>query len=188
MPEFTHNPAVLVLTILTGDSDMHTRFTFFLCAALLAFASPLFAANSHSLGLGAHYWRVVDDLGSDFDDSGISYQLSYRHGSGLLGIQPELEVFPKDFGASDNEVFSPQILLVLGEWIYAGAGAGILYSDGDFADSPFFMLRAGFNIFGLGPVSLDINANYIFTDLGDFSRSDVKSDSITLGAMVRIRL
>jgi hypothetical protein len=156
--------------------------------ASVCFSSVLLADSTHSLGLGAHYWRVVDDLGSDFDDSGVSYLAAYRYDGGLLAIQPEVEVFPKEFGGGTEEFYSPQILAILGDWIYAGVGVGILYSDGEFANSPFYMFRAGFNIIGIGPLTLDINANYVFTDWGDLSSSDIDSDTITLGAMLRVKL
>lgn len=167
---------------------MFIRFFSLFCISMACFSSPLLADSSHSLGLGAHYWQVIDDLGSDFDDSGISYLVAYRFSSGLLSVQPELEVFPKDFGGGTEEFYSPQVLAILGDWIYAGVGIGVLYSGGDFAENPFFMFRAGFNIIGLGPVTLDINANYIFTDWGELSGSDIDSDTITLGAMVRVKL
>lgn len=167
---------------------MSSRLFSALCISIACFSSALFADSTHSLGLGAHYWRVIDDLGSDFDDSGISYLAAYRYSNGLLSIQPELEVFPKEFGGGTEEFYSPQILAILGDRIFAGVGAGILYSDGEFADSPFFMFRAGVGLLSLGPVTLDINANYVFTDWGDLSSSDINSDTITLGAMVRVKL
>ncbi|MEX2606270.1 MAG: hypothetical protein WD708_02910 [Kiritimatiellia bacterium] len=167
---------------------MFNRFLPFLFIGAVCFSKVLPADSTHSLGLGAHYWRVVDDLGSDFDDSGVSYLAAYRYSGGLVSIQPEVEVFPKEFGGGTAEFYSPQILAILGDWIYAGVGVGILYSDGDFAEDPFFMFRAGFNIIGIGPITLDINANYIFTDWGDLSSSDIDSDTITLGAMVRVKL
>lgn len=158
--------------------------------ALLALCSPLWAQQSpHSIGLGAHYWQVLDDYEDlDFDESGIAWLAAYRYDSGLIAFQVEVEVFPEDFGASGETVLSPQGLVILGDGLYAGLGAGILYSDGDFAESPFFMLRAGFNIVALGPVTLDLNANYVFTDFGEITSGDldIDTDTITLGAMARI--
>lgn len=149
---------------------------------------PLSAQNSpHSIGFGAHYWQVLDDLDeAGFDKSGLAYIGAYRYDGGLLAIHAELEVFPSDFGTVEKEVFSPQVLVLLGDGIYAGIGAGILYSDGDFADKPFFMFRAGLNVVAFGPVTLDLNANYVFTDFDNLSSSDIDSDTITLGAMLRL--
>lgn len=155
--------------------------TFFLLATF-----SVHAESTHSVGFGAHYWRVIDDIDdTDFDESGLSYILAYRYDGGLLAFQAELEGFPSDFGTSTEAVYSPQLVAVIGDGLYAGIGAGILFSDGEFADSPFFLLRAGFNIVAFGPFVLDLNANYIFTNFDNLSSSDIDSDTITLGAMLR---
>lgn len=156
-------------------------FTFLMCFSFSAHAN-----SPHAVGAGAHYWRPVDDLDADSDGDSISYILAYRYDGGLMALHAELEYFPEDFGTNSDPVYSPQVLAILGDHIYAGIGAGILYSDGDFSDEPFFMLRAGFNILALGPVTIDINANYVFTDLDEVS--DIDSDTITLGAMLRVKL
>lgn len=158
--------------------------------ALFALSSllclPAAAAATHSIGIGAHYWQVLDDIDfGDFDNTGLSYMGVYRYDGGLLAIQPELEVFGSDFGTAAETVYSPQILAILGDGLYAGIGAGILYSDGEFANKPFFLLRAGFSIIAFGPIILDINANYVFTDFDNLSSSDIDSNTITLGAMLR---
>jgi len=160
---------------------------FFPVLALFCLSMPLFAQNSpHSIGFGAHYWQVIDDLDeTGFDESGLAYIAAYRYDGGLLAFHAELEIFPSDFGAVDEEVYSPQVIAILGDGIYAGLGAGILYSDGDFAEDPFFLLRAGLNVVAFGPVTLDINANYVFTDFDNLSSSDIDSNTITLGAMLR---
>lgn len=146
----------------------------------------LSAEATHSIGVGAHYWQVLDDIDfGDFDNTGLSYMGIYRYDGGLLAIQPEIEVFGSDFGTADKTVYSPQVLAILGDGLYAGIGAGILYSDGQFANKPFFLLRAGFSIIAFGPIILDINANYVFTDFDNLSSSDIDSNTITLGAMLR---
>ena len=63
----------------------------------------------------------------------------------------------------------------------------IFYTDGEFSDDPFFVLRAGFDIEVLPSLRLDLNANYHFTDFESISTvdEDVDTDTITLGAMVR---
>jgi hypothetical protein len=157
-------------------------------AAVLALSLSVSAQNSpHSIGLGVHYWQVLDDLDeAGFDESGLAYIGAYRYDGGLIALHAELEVFPSDFGAVEEEVLSPQVLVIVGDGIYAGIGAGILYSDGEFADSPFYLLRAGLNIAAFGPLTLDLNANYVFTDFDNLSTSDIDSNTITLGAMARI--
>jgi hypothetical protein len=159
-----------------------------LFALLFAMVLPATAQNSpHSIGLGVHYWQVLDDLDeAGFDESGLSYIAAYQYDGGLLAVQAEVEIFPSDFGVVEQEVLAPQVLAILGDAIYAGIGAGILYSDGEFADEPYFLLRAGLNIIAFGPVTLDLNANYVFTDFDSLSSSDIDSDTITLGAMARI--
>lgn len=158
------------------------------CITLCCLASPSVAQNSpHSIGLGVHYWQVLDDLDeAGFDESGLAYIGAYRYDGGLIALHAELEVFPEEFGAAAEEVYAPQVVAILGDGIYAGIGAGILYSDGEFADTPYFLLRAGLNIIAIGPLSLDLNANYIFTDFDNLSTSDIDSNTITLGAMARI--
>lgn len=54
---------------------------------------------------------------------------------------------------------------------------------------PFFGLRAGFDIHLLPYIFLDINANYRFEDWDDISDvdEDISTDTITLGAAVRIQ-
>lgn len=154
---------------------------------LLLLSAPLWAQNSpHSVGFGVHYWTVLDDYPTaDFDEKGLAYLGAYRYDGGLIALQAELEVFPEDFGAAGETVLSPQGLIILGDGIYAGIGAGILYSDGEFAGSPFFMLRAGLALLSIGPVTLDLNANYVFSDFDELSSDDIDSSTITLGAMAR---
>ncbi|MGA0369287.1 MAG: hypothetical protein ACO3N7_07540 [Kiritimatiellia bacterium] len=165
---------------------MRAKFCLLLLSFLSFISLPLFSQATHSIGIGAHYWRVIDDLEVDnFEESGLSYLGVYRYDGGLLALQTELEVFPSDFGASTEQVYSPQVLAILGDGIYAAIGAGILYSDGEFADKPYYLLRAGLNIIAFGPLTLDINANYLFTDFDNLSSSDIDSDTITLGAMLR---
>lgn len=146
-----------------------------------------YAEPTHSVGLGVHYWRVLDDIDIDnFQESGLSYLAAYRYDGGLLAFQGEVEYFSSDFGVSTESVYSPQFVVILGDGIFAAIGAGILYTDGEFANKPYYLLRAGFNIIHIGPVALEINANYLFTDFSSFSTDDIKSDTITLGAMARL--
>ena len=163
------------------------KFCPFACLLVLfSLSVPAQESSPHSIGIGAHYWRVIDDYDEvDFDENGLAWIGAYRYDGGLLAFHAELEVFPEDFGAAGETVYSPQALAIIGDGLYAGIGAGILYSDGEFADSPFYLLRAGLNIVAFGPVVLDLNANYVFTDFNNLSSSDIDSDTITLGAMVR---
>ena len=72
---------------------------------------------------------------------------------------------------------------MIGGTLYAGAGIGIYYSDGNWADEPFYMLRAGLDFPILPFLYLDINANY---RAGAFDELDeAESDAITLGVSAR---
>lgn len=164
-------------------------FVSLLVAPILCLSPALRADSTHAIGLGAHYWRVIDDIEvDDVDEAGVSYLAAYRYDGGILALQAELEVFPEEFGGAGETVYSPQALLIVGDGVYAGIGAGVLYSDGEFADAPFYLLRAGIALAAFGPLTLDLNANYVFTDFDNLGSDDISSDTITLGAMLRVEL
>lgn len=145
--------------------------------------------GQHSLGFGVNYWQVIDDIDiDDIEDNGFSYLAAYRYDGGLLSLQAEVEVFPEDYAGAPKDVYSPQALVVLGESLFVAAGAGINYSDGEFADDPYYLLRAGLSLIGLGPFQIDFHATYLFTDAGAFDVDDIDTDTITLGAMIRFEL
>ena len=74
--------------------------------------------------------------------------------------------------------------------IYAGAGIGIINSDGDFADKPFFALKAGVNLELLPSTYVDISANYRFSDKEDLDdkNKNIDTDTVFLGAAFRFGL
>ncbi len=73
-------------------------------------------------------------------------------------------------------------------WSTAAWGSEPESIDGEWFDKPFYALRAGVDI-PLGPVGVDINANYRFMDTGVFEDVDSEDfDSITFGAIVRFGL
>ena len=161
-------------------------------AALFA-GLPVLAFNSAAdfrLGLGVNYWKTVDDIDvDDFDEDGLSWIASIQFGlTDWSKLEVAVERFEKGFGGSPKDVYAPQAFLIIGKGLYAGIGVGGYYSDGDWADDPFYALRAGINFEILPSLFLDINANYRFEkwdDLSDEGR-DLGSDTITLGAAVRI--
>lgn len=170
---------------------MHTRIidncTICLTALLLAGAilsGPVLAAE-HRLGGGANYWTTIDDIDGDFDESGLGFLVSYQYLTGLLGLEGTIEFLPDRFG---EEAISPQAYLLVGRGIYAGLGIGTTYTDGSFADEPFFALRAGFNLELLPGVYADLNANYRFNDSTDFddNERDIDTDTLFFGAAVRL--
>lgn len=173
------------------------RKTIFLSAVVFALAclvpapSALAAAGigAHRFGVGANYWKTIDEIDlANVDEDGLSWLASYQYApAGLFKFELDLEYFP-DLGGGSKAVWAPEALLLVGGIIYAGAGVGIYHSDGDFGDKPFYMLRAGFDFPVLPFLFLDINANYRFNDWGSLSGSDLDTDTIRLGAFVRLAL
>ncbi|RWX49845.1 hypothetical protein VT98_10042 [Candidatus Electrothrix communis] len=145
-------------------------------------------AVEHRIGGGANYWTSVDDIDLDkIDDDGFSFLASYQFWPGLIGLELDLEIVPDQYGET---AYAPQAYALIGKAIYAGAGIGINYRDGDLADEPFFSLRAGLNLEVLPGIYWDIYGNYRFndtTDLEDHS-TDIDSDTIFLGSAVRIAI
>lgn len=157
---------------------------------ILAFAQGVQADAAYRLGVGATYWKMMDDIDvDDIDEDGFSWMVTYRYKpAALLGFQIDLEVFPDKFQGIDGETYAPAAYLVLGSTIYGAAGVGLLYADGEFDDTPFYSLRAGLDLEILPQVYLDINANYRFSDTTDLSdvADDIDTDTLMLGAALRI--
>lgn len=145
--------------------------------------------GAHRLGVGTNYWKVIDDIDfADVEEDGFSWLASYQYAPmGFFKFEADLEYFP-DLGGGSETVWAPEAFVLVGGTIYAGAGAGIYYSDGDWGDEPFFMLRAGFDFPVLPFLFVDINANYRFNDWDSLSGSDLDTDTIRLGAFVRLAL
>jgi hypothetical protein len=145
-------------------------------------------AEEHTtrLGLGVNYWVAIDDIDTDdVDDDGFSYLISYQYRPGLLGLQLDLELLPDRFG---EDAYAPAAYAVLGNAIYAAAGIGIMHQDSDWADDPFFALKAGLDLNILANVYLDISASYRFdseVDLDDAVEA-IDTDTLFLGAAVRL--
>jgi hypothetical protein len=149
-------------------------------------------AGAHRLGLGANYWKTVNNLDTsdvtNIDESGLSWIGSYQYApEGIFKLEFDLEYYPSLI-EGEKTFWSPEAFVLVGGTLYAGAGIGIYYSDGEFNKSPFYMLRAGLDFALLPFVSLDINANYRFNNLDTFDSHDLKTDTIRLGAAVRIAL
>ena len=161
----------------------------FVCAM---FASEVVAESAHRLGVGVHYWRTVDSIEEKgVDDSGMAYMFSYQYAPAyLLKLELDLEVFPEDFAGAPKRVFAPQALLLVGSTVYAGIGVGSFYSDGDFSEDPFYLVRAGLDFEILPNIFAEFNASYHFSDLDDLNEidRDIDSDTVTLGAAIRIKM
>jgi hypothetical protein len=153
---------------------------------------PLSGAGAEtraSLGLGVHYWKTLDKIDlQDVEENGLSWIASLQMGSSLVKFQTDIEMFPKQFGGTEEPVYAPCALLLIGPSIYGGIGIGTYYYKGEFAEEPFYVLRAGVDLRLLPSISLDINANYRWEDwksLGD-AVEEIDTDTITLGAGVRL--
>lgn len=147
------------------------------------------AASAQRIGVGAHYWRTVDSMGDGFDRDGLAYVITYQAPLlPLVKLQADLEMFPRGFAGADRRVYAPQALGIVGGVVYGGAGAGILYSDGGFADRLFYLVRAGLDLPVLPNLRLDVHANYHFSEWkGIHDVPDkVSSDTVTLGAALRL--
>jgi hypothetical protein len=159
---------------------------------VILFPGQAASEGNHRLGGGIHYWRTVDNIDTaGFEKSGFAWLFSYQFvPSGLVKVELDVEFFPEDFGGSDGIVLAPQAFALLGGGIYGGIGIGMFVTESDLSDEPFFILRAGLDMDLFPGLRLDINANYHFSDLNDISDLDenIDTDTITLGAMVRLGL
>lgn len=151
------------------------------------------AVNAGSrLGVGVTYWHALEDVeltNLDFDRDGVSWFLSYQsRGAYLVGWEAGLEMMPEGFMASTENVYGPQAYVIVGSSIYGAAGIGWYYSDGDWADEPFYALRVGMEYTLVPSIYFDIYANYRFTRWGDLKdeEEDIDTDTIMLGAAVRL--
>ncbi len=167
---------------------MKNVFVWFVVFVLaLGFSAARAEDGGHRIGAGVNYWVALEDLDNDFDDSGLSYLVSYQYRAGLLGIQLDAEYLADLFA---EDAYAPAAYIVLGGALYAAAGAGIYNYDGEWADDPFFALKAGLDLELLPNIYLDIGASYRFdsgVDLDD-AIDDIDTDTVFLGAAVRLGL
>ena len=151
------------------------------------FFSPAYGGD-HRLGLGGHYWRSVDDIDiTEIDEDGFAMVVSYQYKPTLIGFQFDVEVADEQLTGKSKAVYSPQAFVIVGGLVYGGLGIGTHYTDGEFADEPFYALKAGLDFELLPHIHLDINANYRFDnwDIDEVSE-DVDTDTVTLGLVGRI--
>jgi hypothetical protein len=154
--------------------------------SLVGFVSVAEAGTS--VGLGLNYWHALKDIHlTKFDRDGASWFLTYQaRGDYLIGWEADFEMMPEGFMASPEKVYAPQAYLVLGRSITAAVGVGWYYSDGSWADQPFYGLRAGMEFMLIPKISLDVMANYRFTKWGELEGKDIDTDTIMLGAALRL--
>ncbi len=160
-------------------------------AAVLTLGPTSAAAAEQRFGIGLHYWRTIDSLGdlAGIEDDGASLILSYQYLlPGPFKLELDLEVFDDGFAGAPGTALAPQAFVLFGGFLYGGLGVGITYSDDlpdDFSD-PFFMARVGLDFKPLPRLHLDLSANYRFDDWEAAKNLDVNTDTLTLGAVVRL--
>jgi opacity protein-like surface antigen len=155
---------------------------------LAVLVGPQGVAAGTSIGAGLNYWHALKNIDfGNFDRNGSSWFLSYQsRGDYLVGWEADFELLPDGFMASPERVYAPQAYVILGRSITAAAGIGWYYTDGEWADQPFYALRAGVEFMLIPKVSLDVMGNYRFTDWGNLNGKDINTDTIVLGAAVRL--
>ncbi len=160
-----------------------------LVSSFLCLATPATAAE-HRLGVGANYWRTIDDLKDqgfgNIDDSGVAWMATYQYvPTGLFRWEIDVEYFDSGVGGATKETLSPQIYLMLGSSFYAAVGIGVLQSDdfkGNHSD-PFYAAKLGIDSELLPNFHLDLFANYRFEAWNQLDQA--KTDTVFLGAAVR---
>jgi len=164
----------------------------FLATALVIYVIcvPWAASAQTSIGGGLNYWHALEDIDLDeFDQDGASLFFSLRGGGGaLFRWEADFEIMPEGFMGSPASTFAPQLYLVAGRTITGAIGMGWYYSDGNWTDQPFFVLRAGIEFVLLPKLSLDVMMNYRFTDWGELEGEDINTDTIMLGAALRFNI
>jgi len=157
-----------------------------LILALFLLPAAQAADSVHRLGAGANYWSCIDDVDvDDVDEDGFSYFASYQFRATLIGLEADVEFLPDMFG---ENAIAPAGYLLVGKAIYAAAGVGIVNFDGEWAEEPFYALRAGLDLEVLPSLFLDVSASYRFnseTKLDD-AIDDIDTDTVFLGAAVRL--
>ena len=144
--------------------------------------------NRHRFGAGIHYWASLEDIIiEEADDDGLAIMLSYQYQIiKFFTIEADLEFMGKGYAGAPKTVIAPQIYVLIGRGLYGGAGVGMSYTDGNWANSPFFALRAGVDLEIIPSIYLDLNVNYRSEEWGfsDFDEN-IQLKTITLGAMLR---
>jgi hypothetical protein len=144
-------------------------------------------AGEHIVGIGANYWKTVDDLDiNEIEDDGLSTVVSYIYRpGGLIGFELDLEYFGDGFAGATRDAYSPQAYIVVGRNFYVAAGVGTTYSSDleDEITDPYYAAKVGINVGLLPHIALDVNANYRFDAWGDLDQAD--TDTVFLGALLR---
>ncbi len=160
-----------------------------LAVSTMVWAAGAAAAQDRAelrLGGGVNYWVALEDIDLDeIEEDGFSYVLSLQLRNPMAGLGVDAEMMPERYG---DDAYSGLAYVILGRGIYAAAGIGINYVDGEFAEEPFYALRAGVDLEILSSLRLDIYATYRFQDTADLKGddTDIDTDTVFLGAALRL--
>jgi hypothetical protein len=174
--------------ISTGSDFMNCSSTIMrltlLCGLLIVIAGP--ASAGTRIGGGIHYLQTLGDIKDSpgFDENAIGFLGSVAFTGTMVRFEADLELVP-DYAGSDEMLFQPQGYVLLGDFIYGGAGIGMGYL-GEFGwQDPFLALRAGVD-FMLGGLDLDVFTTYRFQKAKDLeSTTSDDLNSLTFGALIR---
>jgi len=98
-----------------------------------------------------------------------------------------MELLPDRFGET---AYRPEAYILVGSTIYAGAGMGLIRTDGDFADVPVLCLQGRFESRNAAQCLRRLSANYRFNDSAQLEDddTDIDTDTIFFGAALRFAL
>lgn len=173
-----------------------TRLMWLVVAGLCLLTVPTLGQSMHSLGFGAHYFRVLGDIKDDgeFAEDGLGYNVSYRLRLGLIAFEGLIQMFPDGWYESDNS-YTPTLFVLFGNNVYCGVGVLAHYSevqdksgasDTKWSDASY-QLRAGLEMsLILDLLTLDLNGNYLFNNWSEVK--DFEHDAIEFGAGLRLYL
>jgi len=156
---------------------------------VIGLCQPAAAEMKQRVGLGVHYYEKLGDIEySQVEEDGLGWMLTYQWRSGaLLALEADVELLPEGFGGLEKEVLAPKAYVIVGAWIYGAVGVGIYYSDGEFADDPFYALRAGVDLPVLPFLYVDVNVEYRFEEWNTLEGQDIDEDTLELGIAGRIQ-
>lgn len=142
---------------------------------VLGLTQSCLGKGNRGIGLGAHY-----------KDNYLSYVASLRTKIGLIMLDSSLDYCPPTDEIS--YVLTPRISLfvnILGTRFYAGAGIEISYTSGTSEWSDLvYILQGGWEIFRLGAVSLNLDAQCKLLSL--FPPQEINPEPVTFGARLLV--
>ncbi len=107
---------------------------FLLALTVLTAGSAL--AGTHRLGGGLHYLRNLGDIEDNgFESNSFSILASYQYDGGLLKFEGDVD-YIFDYLGTDEAMWEPSGWVLIGDFIYGGAGIGIGNFDGEWQTIP----------------------------------------------------